>query len=108
MVKTPKKDVNVCEDFLDIVTSGLVVAAVCTTLQLTSVDELPTNSALSRADEIWTMTTDERKECLKQLCEHVFDRFVAFSYNAHVNVVSRGDRVFRPTPETRVVLPRVC
>ena len=69
MVKTPKKDVNACEDFLDIVTSGLVVAAVCTTLQLKSVDELPTNSTLPRADEMWTMTTDKRKERLKQLCE---------------------------------------
>ena len=95
VVKTPKKDVNACEDFLDIVTSGLVVAAVCTTLQLKSVDELPTNSALPRADEMWTMTTDERKECLKQLCERVFDRFVAFSYNAPVTVVSGGDRVFQ-------------
>ena len=69
MAKIPKKDVNACEDFLDIVTSELVVAAVCTTLQLKSVDELPTNSALPRADEMWTMTTDKRKERLKQLCE---------------------------------------
>lgn len=95
MVKTPKKDVNACEDFLDIVTSGLVVTAVCTTLQLKSVHELPTNSALPRADEMWTVTADERKECLKQLCERVFDRFVAFSYNAPVTVVSGGDRVFQ-------------
>ena len=95
MVKIPKKDVNACEDFLDIVTSELVVAAVCTTLQLKSVDELPTNSALPRADEMWTMTADERKERLKQLCERVFDRFVAFSYNAPVTVVSGGDRVFQ-------------
>ena len=95
VVKTPKKDVNACEDFLDIVTSGLVVAAVCTTLQMKSVDELPTNSALPRADEMWTMTADERKECLKQLCERVSDRFVAFSYNAPVTVVSGGDRVFQ-------------
>ena len=95
VVKTPKKDVNACEDFLDIVTSGLVVAAVCTTLQLKSVDELPTNSALPRADEMWTMTADECKERLKQLCERVFDRFVAFSYKAPVTVVSGGDRVFQ-------------
>lgn len=55
VVKTSKKDVNTCEDFLDIVTSGLVMAAVCTTLQLKSVEELPTNSTLPRADKMWTM-----------------------------------------------------
>ena len=95
VVNTPKRDMNACEDFLDVVTSGLVMAAVCTTLQLKSVDELPTNSALLRADEMWTMTADERKECLKQLCERVFDRFVDFSYNSPVTVVSEGDRVFQ-------------
>lgn len=80
---------------MDIVTSRLVVAAVCTTLQLKSVDKLPTNSALLRADEMWTLTSDECKECLKQLSEWVFERFMGFSYNAPVTVVSGGDRVFQ-------------
>ena len=95
VVKTPKKDVNACEDFLDIVTSGLVVAAVCTTLQLKSANEHPTNSALPGADEMWTLTPDERKKCLMQICERVFDRYVAFSYNSPMAVVSGGDRVFQ-------------
>lgn len=95
MVKTPKKDVNACEDFLDIVTSGLVVAATCTILQLTSVDEMPTNSVLPKADEMWTLTADEREGYLKQLCERVFDKFVNFSFNAPAAVVSGNDRIFQ-------------
>ena len=67
VVKTPKKDVNACEDFLDIVTSGLVLVAVCTILQLKSANEHPTNSALPGADEMWTLTPDKRKKCLMQI-----------------------------------------
>ena len=107
VVKTPKKDESICEDFLDTDTSGLVVAATCTTLHLKSVNELPTNSALPRADEMWTMTTDKCKGCLRQLCERVFDRFGNFGYNSPVTVATGGNRVFCSTLEFRVVLPRV-
>ena len=93
VVKTPKKDVNACEDFLDIVTSGLVVSAFCTFLNLKTADEVPTNSIFP--NELWTLTADQRKKYLQQLCERVFDRFVCFGYNSPLAIPTGCDRIFQ-------------
>ena len=43
VVKSPKNDVNACEDFIEIVTAGHIVAAV---LRLKSKDDTPTDDKL--------------------------------------------------------------
>ena len=53
MVKTPKNDVHACEDFIDIVTAGLVLAAALATLR--SVNHTPAEAVLPRAVEVWTL-----------------------------------------------------
>ena len=61
MVKTPKKDVNACEDFIEILTAGLVVAATLATFQLKSVNNYPSEAVLPGAENIWTLSDNERE-----------------------------------------------
>ena len=81
MVKTPKNDVNACEDFLDIVTSGLIVASALATLKLKSTDDTPGEEVLPKAEDLWAQPDNERRNWLNQLCRRVYDRFVSFNYN---------------------------
>lgn len=52
VVKTPKKDVNACEGFITIVTSGLVAAALAT-FQLTCLSDYPADHIVPGADTMW-------------------------------------------------------
>ena len=81
MVKSPKNEVNACEDFIDIVTSGLIVASTLTTLKLKGTDDTPGEDVLPKAEDLWAQSDSERRHCLNQLCRRVYDRFVNFSYN---------------------------
>ena len=83
MVKSPKNDVNACEDFIHIVTSGLIVASALTTLKLKSVDDTPGEDVLPKAEDLWAQSDGERRDCLNQLCRLVYDRFISFSYNVN-------------------------
>ena len=52
MAKTPKNDVNACEDVLQIITAGLVVAAVLATFHQASTNDHPDESVIQGADLI--------------------------------------------------------
>ncbi len=91
VVKSPKKDVNACEDFIEIVTDSLVVVAALATFQLKSATDTPVESFLPT--DIWTLSDSERRECLIKLCEKVNDKFVHFSYNTSVRVSTGDDQV---------------
>ena len=93
VVKTPKKDVNACEDFLETITSGLVIAATIATLQLQSTDDYPPEAFLPGAANIWTLPLKDRRDCLAKLCGSVYDKFIHFSYNSSTGVATGGDRV---------------
>ena len=82
VVKLPKKDVNACEDFIITVTSGFVVAAALAAFQLKSPSDHPTNQIVPGADSIWTLSSSQRQECLKDLCGKVYDRFINFKFNS--------------------------
>lgn len=94
MVKTPKKDVNACEDFIIIVTSGLVVSAAMATFHLKSPNDYPTNRTVPAADTIWTLSDSERETCLRNLCGQVYDKFIDFKFNQATTVKSAKDNVF--------------
>ena len=94
MVKTPKKDVNACEDFIEIITSGLVVAAALATFKQVSTKYYPAESVLQGADNMWTLPDEKRQKCLKELCGRVYDKFVCFNYNTAVLASPEGDKVY--------------
>ena len=78
MLEKPKSDVNACEDFLEIITSGLIVASTLTTLKLSSTDDTPGTDVLLDAESLWMKADTERRECLKGLCRQIYDKFVSF------------------------------
>ena len=82
MVKTPKDNVNACEDFVETVTSGLIISSALETLKLKSVDDTPSDDVLPNAHSLWTKPETERCQCLKTLCNRVYDKFVSFTYNS--------------------------
>ncbi len=81
-MKTPKKDVNSCEDFIIIVTSALLVTAAMATFQLKSPHDYPTNQLVPwpGADTIWTLSDFDREKCLRDMCGQVFDKFINFKF----------------------------
>ena len=93
VVRTPKKDVNACEDFIEIITAGLGVAAALAALELRSVSDTPAEAVLPEAEDVWTLPESERRESLIKLCRQVFDKFVNFKYNTGVGVTTGGDGV---------------
>ena len=60
MVKDPKNDVNACEDFIDTVTSGLIVVATLAALKMKSTDDTPSDDIVPEAKDIWTQSENER------------------------------------------------
>lgn len=76
MVKSPKENVNACEDFMETITSGLIVSSALETLQLKSIDDSPSDDVLPNAHDLWTKPETERRQCLKSVCNWVYDKFV--------------------------------
>ena len=81
VIEKAKNDVNACEDFLEIVTSGLIVASALTTTKLASTDDTPGIVVLPEAESIWIMPDSQISECLKRLCGEINDKFISFQYN---------------------------
>ncbi len=109
VVKSPKNDVNACEDFIEIVTAGHIVASSYAVLRLKSKDDIPSDDILPNAKDVWFKSHEERKKCLMQLCELIYDKFVCFSYNGlncDLKASSERDGVFSYSTAW-VFLPRV-
>ena len=81
VIETPKNDVNACEDFLEIITSRLIVASALSTLRLSSTDDTPSTDVLFEAESLWMKPNTEKRECLMRLCRQVYNKFVSFQYN---------------------------
>lgn len=103
-ISTPKNDVNACEDFISIITSGLLVAAALTTYEMDSVDDIPSDNVLPNAELVWTLTNGERQDKLNDLCGLVYDKFVNFKFNTTEVPTSSVDSVFKYA----VQLLRMC
>ena len=94
VVKTPKKEVNACEDFLVIVISGFVIAAALATFHLNSPADHPTNKVVPGADTMWTLTDSERQQHLIDLCGQVYDQYINFKFSQQSKTQSKDDNVF--------------
>ena len=104
VVKVPKKDVNACEDFVEIITSSLVIATAMTTLRLKSVNDFSSDGVLPGAETVWMLSDNERRGYLNELCGQLYDSFVHITYNDSGKKPARHDKVF----EYSVQLLRLC
>ena len=86
-----KKDFNACEDFLQTVTSGSIVAATLSVLGMNSVSDAPDNTFVP--EDMWMESKEERKECFEQICIEVYDRFISLSLGTPNYAVSNNDSI---------------
>jgi len=80
VVNVPKNNMNA--DFMETITSGLVVAAAMSTLHLESADDVPSQDIFPGVDTIWMLSKEERSERLMKVCAQVYDNFIKFSFNS--------------------------
>ena len=67
VVSTPKNNVNACEDFLEIISAGLVTSAALGVFDRNSACDYPAEYILPGADAIWTLSETDRKKHMKEL-----------------------------------------
>ena len=74
MTKKPKDNVNAAEDFLDIVTTGHILTVVMTYLEMTSLDDMPSEAIASR--EVWMEDDNVRRKILEDISSHIVDTHI--------------------------------
>ncbi len=84
----PKNDFNACEDFIDIVVSGLIISATLTKFDMDSVS--PSDI---RFHNIWSLPDTERREILMNMCGQIYDTFISFSFNSAPTLTIASDGV---------------
>lgn len=84
-----KKDFNACEDFIDTVVSGHVLAAAMSTFGMMYTGDTPVDGIVP--EDLWMETDEVRKEWLYRLCKQVYDRFIAISLDTSVGFVHTND-----------------
>lgn len=94
VVKTPKNNFNACEDFIDIITAGLVISATLTTFHMDSVSDSPSDTNLQN---LWTLPDNERRAALMSMCEQVYDQFIRLSYDSAQASAMSTDGIFEYT-----------
>ena len=71
---TKKKEVNVSEDFLEMVVNCHILAAVMSYLSMSSLHDKPSSSIVSH--DIWMEDDDTRCKILKAIAQHVVSKHV--------------------------------
>ena len=70
-VKKPKADFNACNDFIKVIIESHIVVAALKTFKLKHIHDIPDESIITGASELWMKTADERRDVLSKLCEMV-------------------------------------
>lgn len=74
VTKTPKKNVNAAEDFLEAVVIGYILAAVMNYLGMSSFDDMPLSSIISH--DVWLEDDAVREKILNDVSRHIVDQYV--------------------------------
>lgn len=83
VVKKPKSNFNACDDFIETVIVGHILAAALKSLEISSIEDQPSAKVIgiSSPENLWTCTKEERKAILHSVCERIVKRFIKFSFN---------------------------
>ena len=74
MTRKPKDNVNATEDFLDVVTTGCILTAVMSYLEMSSLDDTPSESVVSGED--WMEDDSVRCKILEDISSHIVNSHV--------------------------------
>ena len=105
VVKNPKSDFNACHDFINLITSSHLVAATLETLNMKSVHDVPDDSVIEGANELWMKPHDERKKVLQDLCGMVVDNVIDFRFHKPKN--TSKDKTFEYAQQLMMLLSRI-
>lgn len=72
--KSPKRDVNAAEDFLEVVITGHILAAVMTYLGMSSLHDSPSSSMISPS--VWMEDDAVRRDILEDISTHIVEEHV--------------------------------
>ena len=81
VVKKPKADFNACDDFIKVIIEGHIVVAALKTFKMKDIHDIPDESIITGASEMWMKTADERRDVLSKLCEMVVKDFVHIKFH---------------------------
>ena len=79
MVTDPKKDMNACEDFFELVVTGHVIACAMQLLGMSSVNEIPSSSVIESPEGSWMKDDSERKSILMEVATLIVEQNVDLS-----------------------------
>ncbi len=75
--KLPKSDVNASEDFLEVVVTGYILAAVMSYLGMSKFNDIPSQSIVPH--DVWMEDDAVRHALLRDIAEHIVDKYVDLS-----------------------------
>ena len=76
---------------------GHILSAAMKILQMSDLNDQPSDEAIgiTSAENLWTLTGEERKRVLDQVCERVVDEFFTFDFNVPPDNTSQQDGVYQ-------------
>ena len=79
VVKKVKSDINACEDFLELVVTGHIIACAMNVLGMSAVNKTPFSTVIDSPEDAWIKGDVERKAILTDVTSRIVDRFVDLS-----------------------------
>ena len=79
MIKRVKKDMNACEDFLELTVMGYITACAMELLGITAIDEIPTSGVIEKPEEAWMKDDRERLSTSMDVAKLIVEQHVDLS-----------------------------
>ena len=92
-MKKPLADFNACDDFFELVVRCHLLVAAMEVLGMNDLDGEPSAEAIPNAEDVWTLSTDERKMILQSIVSKIIHCYTNISYNAESRVMLPGDGI---------------
>ena len=83
VLKNPKSNFNACDDFIETVVVGHILAAAFNVLEISSMEDQPSANVIGilSPENLWTYTSEERKAILHSVSQKIMKKFMNFSFN---------------------------
>ena len=76
------KDFNACDDFFMTVLTSHITAAALKYMQIESLAEVPSENVLPHADNMWSLSKDDRRAIIEEIGLKIVNAYVDFSYSS--------------------------
>ena len=105
MLKRPKSDFNVCEDFFKIIITSYIISAAMSMLEMESIHDTPSAEALNEDPGcLWLKNESDCSVFLTELCKRFLNKYVDFKYHDSETCFVQEDRVLCYTTQLLSIL----